>query len=676
MRGQLTGNITVAKGGLMKLNIHGDNIVECERTLGLIARAYAAKVVRMSDNIYCPQFRLIVNGNPQFEVTLYSGHGRWGVDIQDILSGKGAPIREATDAYITKEENGREEIILAIEYCNALPAGNNAWQRNGRAVTCAELGIPYFYYAEVGGVELDSRRNVKAPRFPNPIVPFSYLSASLSLDVICIPIYEAHLAITDALLGKFQTVFGLESSLLLLKGIVEGSNHSDSFGSLKEKGLSLVKILASERKRIDTLKGEQWDRFLQSASAKEKTEWLSSEKVVQPWKRKQSGKIKMTKAFKKLAKQIKTIDCISIGASEIPICLIPKHALPKMIEIFENIYAGKGIDGFISNLKTLSEPLVVVWITGFKPGGDDSRPDRGLVPLARMIFGNDIQILSIVYGPAFDKTWKIFKEDPLKLPQINGLWEAIMNLSNLIFADSATSKFGPLYHVAQRTVEKITTKVLFPAAKKIPIGFAEHDVDSAIYLLFSRMLGSGIYISMCNPPGGDWSGISVLDFLKEDEYRWTSLPRVSAVRGKRPDHVIQLHIDKRDVFLSIESKNNPSDLENQVGKRLCRYLDVLFHSQPIAYKAKGDRWKLHTSKKPPLKTYEVISAGAFCFRNSTELSDSIARTNCDIAMGFEFKSENEVSILHLKTSQKCEFFRDVMAKIVGQFNSGIKIQVH
>lgn len=660
----------------MKLKIHGDNIIECERTLDLMVCAYGAKVERFSDNLYCPQFRLIVNGTPKFEVTLYSGHGRWGMDIQGILARHGAPIREATDAYITKEENGQEEIILAIEYCNALPAGNNAWQRNGRAITCIELGIPYFYYAEVGGVELDSRRRVKASRFPNPIVPFSYLSASVSLDEVCIPIYEAHPAITDVLREKFQSIFGCKSSLILLKGIIEGSDHSVSFETLKEKGLSLVKMLSDDRKRIDTLKGEQWNKFLEIASAQKKAEWLSSKKVVQHWQRKQSAKVKVTKTFKRLVDKIKSINCISIGAKEVPICLIPKDGLPKMIETFEKIYSGKGVDGIIDKLKTLNESLVIVWITGFKPRGDDSRPDRGLVPLARMIFGNDIQILTIVSGPAFEKTWRLFKEEPLRLPEINGLWEAIINLSNLVFTDSATSKNGPLYYIRKREVEKTSIRVTLNAANNLPNGFSEHDVDSAIHSLFSRRADLRIYESMCNPPGGDWSGISIMDFARTAEYRWTSLPRVSAVNGKRPDHVIQFHIDKQDTFLSIESKNNASDLEKQVGKRMRQYLDDLFHSPPIAHKSNSDVWKLYTSTELPLKSYQIFSAGAFCYKNATELKDVIMQGKLDIVMAFEFKAENAVSVLHLKVSKECEFFTDFLMKIAKQFSRGIEIQIH
>jgi len=173
--------------------------------------------------------------------------------------------------------------------------------------------------------------------------------------------------------------------------------------------------------------------------------------------------------------------------------------------------------------------LLIVWITGFKPRGDDSRPDRGLVPLARMLFGNGVNILSIVFGPAKSKTWETFAENPQQLAIDNGLWQAVMGLSNFVFADSATSDYGALFH-------------------------SEQDTDTAIHTLFSKQTSIGIFEGMCNPPGGDWSGVSVLDFNTLEEYRWTSLPRVSAVGGKRPDHIIQVSdTSKEPIFLSIES---------------------------------------------------------------------------------------------------------------------------
>ena len=45
----------------------------------------------------------------------------------------GGVIREAPDAIISEVKFGKEHPLLAIEYSGALAAGNQAWQRNGRA---------------------------------------------------------------------------------------------------------------------------------------------------------------------------------------------------------------------------------------------------------------------------------------------------------------------------------------------------------------------------------------------------------------------------------------------------------------------------------------------------------------------------------------------------------------
>jgi hypothetical protein len=191
----------------MVLRIHGDNIIECERTLLLIAKAFQVLPINCSDFIYYPKY-LINTPKRNIEIELLAGHDRWGISISKELGEHGASLRESADSYVTLiQENDQEEILFAVEYCNALPAGNNAWQRNGRAITCAEVGIPYLYFAEVGGVELDADRKIKAPRFPNPIVPFSYLTSSRTLNTICMPIYQAHPAITGELKKKFFSCF-------------------------------------------------------------------------------------------------------------------------------------------------------------------------------------------------------------------------------------------------------------------------------------------------------------------------------------------------------------------------------------------------------------------------------------------------------------------------------------
>jgi hypothetical protein len=121
----------------MKLRIHGDNIIECERALKLIILAYKAKANLKPSSIFMPLFSISNKDNELFEVELLGGHDRWNVNFNTELVKYGAPLREATDAYITKvsTDSKTEELLLAMEFCNALPAGNNAWQRNGLAVT-------------------------------------------------------------------------------------------------------------------------------------------------------------------------------------------------------------------------------------------------------------------------------------------------------------------------------------------------------------------------------------------------------------------------------------------------------------------------------------------------------------------------------------------------------------
>lgn len=651
----------------MTLRIHGDNIIECERALKLIALAYKAVATRIKSSIYLPTFHIEKDGNLIFIVDLLAGHDRWNANIKEQLAKHGAPLREATDAYITKlsKDLKTEEILLAIEFCSALPAGNNAWQRSGRATTCSEIGIPYFYFAEIGGVELDENRVIKATRFPNPIVPFSYLTASKSLQVVCVPIYEPHPAISDAFREKYMHVFGLSASLSLIKCIIDGSNYDNELQVLLKKGLTLVEILSRDRKRTDTFKALEWTTFLDITSGQKKADWLSKAENKQIWKKKDSDKVAVSKTFKELLTEIQKLDCLSIGAKEIPICLFDKDNIPNLTKLLRSIYPQSTIEALAKQLEKENKPIVIVWITGFKPRGDDSRPDRGLVPLARMLFGNDIDILTIVYGPAKENTWQLFKKNPLKLPQINGLWEAVFNLSNYILADSDTSELGALTYLTNRVLERKNEKVIFNAAS--PTGqFSEHDVDTAIHLLFSNQEKYAIFEGMCNPPGGDWSGISVLDYSTKDEFRWTSLPKVSAIGGKRPDHVIQVLYENKVYFLVIESKGKANDLEENIGNNLSQYIKDLFRTPPTAFKKHEKDWKLYDKKTLPIKAFVTISGGAFIFKNQEEMDKAMQDGQLDFIIAFEFGVIGHPSVIHSKTSSKFKFLDTLFNKLIAQ----------
>ncbi|MBF0490877.1 MAG: hypothetical protein HQL15_09775 [Candidatus Omnitrophica bacterium] len=584
-------------------------------------------------------------------------------------------MREATDAYVTKIiSNDKEQIIVAIEYCNALPAGNNAWQRNGRAIACAEMGIPYFYYADVGGVELDGDRGIKAPRFPNPIVPFSYLTAGTSLQVICIPIYEAHPAITETLRNKFINVFGLEDSIRLIRCLLYETNTADALNVLIAKGTALVKILSNDRKRVDTLRGTQWDDFIENTSGIKKAEWLMQHSKHLVWKKKQSNKVNTTKQFNELIRQVQRLNCLSVGASEIPICLVPYTKLCDFATIVENNYPNQNI--LIKTLKELRQPIIIVWITGFKPRGDDSRPDRGIVPLARMLFGNDINILTIVSGPAKKETWMIFEKNPKKLAKENGLWEAIINLSNFVFIDSVTSKKGAMFYEVECNLTRNQKPVIFNKATTKDLIYSEHDTDTAIHSIYSNRQKEGVFESMCNPPGGDWSGISVIDFQSNREYRWTSLPRVSSVQAKRPDHVIQILHKNGYIFLAIESKTSSVDLDDEIGTRLTTYIKELFRNYPTAYRKKDENWKSYDKNNAPFSKFTAFSGGAFCFKNDQEMLEALTKGNLDFIMSFEFRPVGQKSILHIKVTEQCQFLIVLTTNLCRQSGAGVEIKIH
>ena len=163
--------------------IHGDNIVECERIANLILNEVHPKNKKktlispatISENItfsysgFDFEWELILL--PGFNK---AGRSRWKGDIFKALRENGSFLDETPDAIITEVNNNSEKIICAIEFCSALQAGNQAWQRSGRAFSTGRTGCPYIYIVDFVKYELDPKtRNRKALRFPNAAVPYS-----------------------------------------------------------------------------------------------------------------------------------------------------------------------------------------------------------------------------------------------------------------------------------------------------------------------------------------------------------------------------------------------------------------------------------------------------------------------------------------------------------------------
>ncbi len=639
----------------IQLRIHGDNIVECERTLSLIGEAFHQKALLCESPIYRPMYSLAYKGD-QYIVELLAGHARWGVDITNELLKYGGVVREGPDAYITSVEGDSEKILIGFEFCSALPAGNNSWQRNGRALSSVLSGVPYLYFADLGGVELDSAtRDIHAPRFPNPIVPFSYLSLSEDSMRLCLPIYRPHPSITDALYKEFEDIFGYEESVSLLRKILTGEEFHEEKNILEQKALALVKRLASRRKVKNTLLGNDWRKYLHS---KNRSRWIRNHSSLK-WSKTIAKKVKVPKEIRQLLKRVVELDCLTIGSSDIPICIVPKEKIAELTEIFREIYPNFKIN--FSHRKDLA----MIWITGYKPDGEDSRPDRGLCPLARMILRDSVNIVSVVYGPAKSNTWLKLEKSIKELAAENGLWQSVLNLSQYIFAHSVTQQ-KPIFLKAPKNNGIHSNPVKIQKSNGVPNDFTEQDTDTAIHQILSN---SSLNECLCNPPGGDWSGINLYD--GHTIFRWTSLPRVSTVGGKRPDHVFQQGKSDRKLFVSIESKGAGKDLEEKIGVNLVAYLEELFGQVPTSIKEAEMDWRIYRGKRT-FNEFQAISVGAFIYKKDKEMSMCLNEGSLDAVLAFEFGDE---SLLHLLTNERASFLIEEIKKVQGLIN-GFKVKIH
>ena len=121
---------------LMKFHIHADNIVECDRIITLIEKALAddgVSSVGPYGSAACPVYKFELENNVAMEFTCYPGFGRWNQDVRDVIISRGGILREAPDVLLSRVEDTSEKLLVAMEFSAALSAGNQAWQRHGRA---------------------------------------------------------------------------------------------------------------------------------------------------------------------------------------------------------------------------------------------------------------------------------------------------------------------------------------------------------------------------------------------------------------------------------------------------------------------------------------------------------------------------------------------------------------
>lgn len=625
--------------GSTQFNIHGDNIVECERTLSLVVQALKGRVINAHgpfDSAVCPLFQVEI---PDLGLNLtfryFPGFGRWPADILAFVRQRGGLLREAADAIITRVGDASEEPIIAIEYCGALPAGNQAWQRSGRAYSFARARIPFAYIAEVGGYELNADRDRKSSRLPNPAVPFSYLTLSKSTDTLVVQIILASPGADTATLQLYKDVFGYDTFLKLIRHLILGETYGEDEQALQENLLDFVKLLAISRKRKDCMTSAQWMDAYKFISTGGKLQNYVAQRAPLPW-----AKMAYIEALTPSARKL--MDCASkyavgLTSCTLPMCVIPPSKYRSFVANIRNLYPD--LPSTFTEWLLSREELTICWVMGFKPRGDDARPDRGLAPMTRMLIGDGNDLLTVVYGPAPSATWPILENNPVSLMKMNGLWESILAVSDAILIDSLTATnlhsraFLKSHWQAAVAEEKSVSLLVAPT----PIRTGEHDVDTVLHQIFSRLLGDRVFEGMCNPPGGDWSGVSLLTPDKSLELRWLSLPRVTPEVAKRPDHLFALFgMHELPVILVVESKERPEQVETSIGPRLIKYIENLISSVPsIRRQTQTGTWN-HATEIFASDSAQFVSAVAFVGNAMTNLENIAQRAGTDIVFSLGF----------------------------------------
>ncbi|KNF09124.1 hypothetical protein CLPU_4c01700 [Gottschalkia purinilytica] len=629
---------------IQTFKIHGDNIVECERIFNFISRRIniidinkqfisQASIQINVTFIYNKskfQWRLIYH--PGFNK---SNRRRWNNNIFDSLKTAGSFLDETPDAIITQvsSEEQKEKILCAIEFCSALQAGNQAWQRSGRAYSTIRTGCPYLYIVDFVKYELDSTtRKRKAIRTPNPAIPYSYINNTRQENVFGAQAFvkSEEFDESNPLLKNFdESIFSEDDIADYLINLMLGYDTTKYEKSLLDKNLRMVNYFSIHTNGQYYFKPDDWKRIYKGETtvielSKEK-KWEFSKKIAG---KSMSGKLS---EFVKLSKKY----AYGISCKDLPFGIVPATKKPNFIKELISLYPISQNDA--QTILEDNQDLLICLIKGFKPRGDDNRPDRGLLPFLAMLTSEHARILTLIYGPMNATRIEQIKNNPSAVARVNGFWNVFLGLSDYLLLDVPilNEKGNATLFRTNRTYKQQCTalsakEVIFSdVVSPIPNSIHEDDVDSTIHMLFTSLPSTKCFEGLCNPPGGDWSGLSVI--VNQCEYRWVSLPRVSGeINGKRPDHVLQLNpYDDNSIILSIESKDRSFDLEPNVGTQLKQYIKYLSTFIPSCEKNLNGDWSI-SSRKISLNSCKIVSVAAFIDSGSEDYDHIHRLSACDL----------------------------------------------
>jgi hypothetical protein len=291
-----------------------------------------------------------------------------------------------------------------------------------------------------------------------------------------------------------------------------------------------------------------------------------------------------------------------------------------------------------------------------------------------MLVGESEDLLTVVYGPAPASTWERLHNTP-RLLLANGLWEAILDASDAILVDSSTDGIRRHGYLRPHWYEERANPALeMVFVEPRPLRIGENDVDTVLHLLLAHFGGAAIFEGMCNPPGGDWSGVSLQSLDRRNELRWLTLPRVSDVGAKRPDHVFQLfNPPGRPIILCVESKETAASVEPNIGPRLTAYITTLMLTPASIERVNGATPWAHSIVNLDAGLFRMASAVAFLIDTENAIANVRQRANADLAMCFSFVNNGDTCALRLIASTPLG--REIATLIAALHLEGTSIRV-
>jgi hypothetical protein len=629
--------------------VHGDNIVECERVIKYVTQAVEpVSLSKRFSSLAClvVDIEFLYGGTShQWSIEMFPGFAkdnrgqRWDNNIFEALKDNRSFLDETPDVVVTKIEEGLETILFAIEFCSALQAGNQAWQRSGRAYSVGRAKCPYIYIVDFVKYELESKsRKRKALRFPNPAVPYSYISYSKSTDGFVAQAYtkaeEFRKDSTD--FTTFEDDWFSESLICeFILGKMNGSNTEETEKRILRNNFNVVTFLAAKSDSMGRFSVEDWKALHETDEsiidfAKNKKERFNFAKKISNKARTDGQRIS---EFCEIVRDTS----IGIGAKDLPFGLIQSNELSEFAKKLSGIYPNIANDFVV--IASISGDLIVCMIKGFKPKGDDNRPDRGILPLVAMLASDNMHILTYIYGPLNERNYKLLLANPYRLSEISGFWRVFLALSDFVMLDSpllgvsgeAVHRFIDNRSLKQQYIEKEASGSLTQIPiSSIPNGYHEDDVDTVLHYMFSCLL-ENTFEGMCNPPGSDWSGLSI--YINDCEYRWLSLPRVSE-NSKRPDHVAEMFTeDGKAILFIIESKEYGNKLEKGIGIALKAYVSWLTSFVPSVCKNASDEWR-DADEVIDMEGFTMVSVGAYIDNSKHDNAMIMTKSQCDMLFLF------------------------------------------